>query len=70
MILHFQATTKMPKRILSRRPEFNRFLQSYLLTTSNVAHFATKKESMIIPILYEPGNCRYRVGDIQVFFIT
>ena len=48
MILHFQATTKMPKWILSWQLEYNRFLQSYLLTTSNVPHFATKKESMIM----------------------
>ena len=48
MILHFQATTKMPKRTLSWQPEFNKCSQSYLGATFNVPHFATKKESMIM----------------------
>ena len=48
MILHFQPTAKMPKRILSWQPEFDKCSQSYLAATFNVPHFATKKESMIM----------------------
>ena len=38
----------MSKRILSWQPEFNKFLESYLLATSGVPYFYTKKESVII----------------------
>ena len=38
----------MPKRKLSRKTEFIKFLQSYLLPTSNSLHFSSKKESLIM----------------------
>ena len=38
----------MSKRILSRQSKFNKPLQMYLFATSNVPHFSTKKESVII----------------------
>ena len=38
----------MSKRILSSQPKFDKDLQSYLLATSNLPHFSTKKQSVII----------------------
>ena len=38
----------MLKRILSWQYKFDKFLQTYLLTSSNVPHFSTKKESVVI----------------------
>ena len=45
---YFYTTWKIPKRILSWQPKCNKCIQSYLLATSNVSHFSTKKESMIM----------------------
>ena len=42
------SNLKNIKGILSWQPKFNKFLQSYLLATSNISHFSTKKESVII----------------------
>ena len=44
----FKQLEKMPKRIPSGQSEFDKFLQSYLLTTSNISYFSTKKGSAII----------------------
>ena len=45
---YIQPTWKIPKRILSWQSKFNKFFQSYLLATSNIPYFSTKKEPVII----------------------
>ena len=48
MILPFKVPWKMLKWILSWKPKFNKFLQFYLLSTSNAPHFSTKNKLVII----------------------
>ena len=38
----------MPQQILSWKSKFNKLLQTYLLARSNIPHFSTKQESVII----------------------
>ena len=44
----FLNNLKNAKEILSLQSKFSTFLQTYLLECSNVLHFSTKKESVMI----------------------
>ena len=44
----FLNNVKNAKQILSWQSKFNKFFETYLLARSNVSHFSTKKESVII----------------------
>ena len=71
MILQFQSTWKW---ILSRQPKFNKFLQSYLLATSCVSYFSTKKESVIIEnsklLMEKFGHFSWRPQKQRLIFIV
>ena len=44
----FLKNLKNARQILSWQSKFSKFLQTYLLTSSNAPHFSTKKESVMI----------------------
>ena len=44
----FLNNLKNAKQIPSRQSKFDKLFQTYLLARSNVSHFSTKKESVII----------------------
>ena len=64
----------MPKRILSWKPEFNKFFQSYLLSTFSISHFPIKKGSVIIlkmkNVLRKNLAIFHDVKKIEIYFST
>ena len=63
-ILHFWATWKMPKQILSWQSKFNEFLQTCLLARSNVPI------SLLERNLWSYWKCQTFDGKIWPFFMT
>ena len=62
----------MPKRILFWQSKFNKLLQTYQLSRTNIPHFTTKKEPVIIlkmtNIWRENLAIFYNVKKIDIYF--